>query len=139
MNIEIINKLKGVEITEYSIRDVRSEDYDKPSVMVPNFQVHLESQKSSAIGNVEFNISYYSENDSFLGYDKGERDLDSTKSKYSASIPLTVPEGAFRAKCEITGLDVWEHDFKSWSYRIAAVLVMLLLFQCVLKGFVDLF
>ena len=139
MNIEIVNELDGFEVSEYTIRGVRSDDYENFKVMIPNFQAHLLNTTGKAPGNIELNISYYNENGDFLGYDKGERDFDVSKKQNSVSIPLTVPEGALRVKCELVSLDIWDHDFKSWSYRIAASLVLLLLFQWVVSGFLALF
>lgn len=138
MNIEIVNELKGVEVTEYTIRDVRDDDCDNSIVKTPNFQAFLISHTAKALGNIEFNISYYDEDDEFLGYDEGKRDFHVSK-KNSVSIPLTLPERVSRVKCELISLEIWEHDFKSWLYRIAAVLVLLLLLQFVVGGFVELF
>lgn len=139
MNIEIINNTSDFEVIESVIRDVRSDDYSSAVVLVPNFQAIISNKKTKPLGDIEFIISYFDENDKFLGHDKGKRVFCALSAQYSVSLPVTLPEYVRRVKCTVSKTDVWDHSFKSWSYRAAAVLCLALLFQWVLIGFFKLF
>lgn len=139
MNIEIISSASDFEVIESLIRDVRSDDYSNAVVLIPNFQAIISNKTGKPLGDLELIISYFDENEMFLGHHKGIKELCTSSVQYSVSLPVTLPDNVHRIKCTVSTTNVWDHSFKSWSYRAAAILCLALLFQWVLVGFFKLF
>jgi hypothetical protein len=136
MKIEFEDNNSNCKVIEHVVRKLPYDDEESERIEKDHLQALMEVSDFDYGDNIGCVISYYGENSDFLGIDRQSiwtQDLEEND-LIPISIPINIPANAKRAVVKFS----YERDkngFYYWVGRIAALLVLMLLFSWVFRSF----
>ena len=128
MDIRIETNTAEIEINEYTIRDLLTDnDKGMKDMRTKQFQAFI-TMPNNNFSNFNYTLSYYDKENNFLGLDEDSIWLDEeeNRNKIPLTMTLNMPEGTatsvFNIKASNSG-----NGFYYWAWRIGTVTLLLIL------------
>jgi|GEM_PF-6542715 len=139
MKIEIKGENKDLKVLDYVVRDIDWDiDGEKP-IKKPHFQAKIQLADGASDSNYNCDISYYNQNNEFIGLDEVCYHLQGNKQNMPSSLSteLNIPESAY--KMVVTFTSEKENNVLYVATGIAVVSVLIILGAWAIKSVLSVF
>ena len=140
MKIDIEINTAEIEVNDYTIRDLLIDNDDKglKNIRTKQFQA-LVAMPKKRFSNLNLTLSYYDEDNKFLGLDEDSIRLDDedNRQKIPVSMPLNMPEGAAYSVFNIKASRIG-NGFYYWAWRVGTITLILILVTWLIDNIMSL-